>query len=141
MRALTLWVAGSLLFALGGCSSDKPPPATAKRAPGATSGRDFTAAEDAAPVTSDTGARLLAAEPLGALVVHTVPTLGPALGPTTSATMERPGAPEPLAPPASQPVYRPPTWPARVPIAPPPPPPPPPAFPAPVKPSTPQSGP
>ena len=121
MRALAAWAAGSLLFALAGCTQTTPAPgaATAMRArPGNE--------EVAAVATTDAGARVFGAEPLGALVVESVPVL--AGEPRTSSMTVTNVMPEPTAP---RPVYRPPTISRGASRPPPPPPPPPIVFPAP----------
>jgi hypothetical protein len=124
MRALSPWAAGSLLFALAGCSTANPSGATASAA-GATSGRDDGTSQG----TTDSGARVFGAEPLGALVVETMPSLG------SEPSVTEPGiAADPRVPArrTGQPVYRPPAFTPVRPTAPPPPPPPPhPAFPPP----------
>ena len=117
MRARLVPAAGSLLFALAGCTQTTPPPGQAN-ATGPRSG-----GEDVATVTtSDAGARVFGAEPLGALVVESIPVL---VGEPRTSSMTVTNVPEPTGP---QPVYRPPTSTRGSARPPPPPPPPPPSF-------------
>jgi hypothetical protein len=121
MRALAAWAAGSLLFALAGCTQTTPPPGAANATRTRPGGEEVAAAV----ATTDAGARVFGAEPLGALVVESVPVLA---GEPRTSSMTVVNVSEPTGP---QPVYRPPASLRGTSRPPPPPPPPPVVFPAP----------